>query len=97
MAKTENKAPVADSAEVKTDVQAEVPTDAPVADSAEVKTDAQVDVQEAPAKASAKDEKDYRLTRAYVHGHTLLARDEIITLNARQAEFLLADGTIVEV
>ena len=85
MAKTENKAPVADSAEVKTDVQVDVPTDAPV------------DVQETPTKASEKDKKDYRLTRTYVHGHTLLARDEIITLNARQAEFLLSDGTIVEV
>lgn len=97
MAKTENKAPVADSAEVKTDVQVDVPTDAPVAGSDEVKAEVQADMQETPAKAAEKGEKDYRLTRAYVHGHTLLARDAIITLNARQAEFLLADGTIVEV
>lgn len=87
MAKTEDKAPVvADVANDAGTPQAQAP---------------QVDqVEQAPkaqGKAQAKDEKDYRLTRAYVHGHTLLARDAIITLNARQAEFLLADGTIVGV
>ena len=97
MAKVENKAPITDEAGV---VQGDggdgvIAAAGGVAAAGVTATDAPVGgVDE---KARAKAEKQYRLTRPYVHNHTFLPRTATITLNARQAEFLLADGTIEEV
>ena len=88
MTKVENKAPT-------TDESGAVQGDGGVVDAVVTATDTPAGAVD--QKAQVKAEKQYRLTRPYVHGHTLLPRDATITLNARQAEFLLADGTIEEV